>query len=776
MRSVQSRVWSWLPFVGALGLCLAGGSASGADRTAAERLKLSDDAVASMEGRVTGLSRDYSQRRGLIGAEEAITRYEEGVYAFLIGEYERSAMTFFTIVESQALSEAPLARDSEWYLAESLFELGNWTTAISAYDRIIGIGATHPFFADSVRRELEIYGILRDNEKFYALYTKWILSGSVPATDAVKYTVAKSFFRQHEWPRAKAMITELGADSEFYGRARYLMGAILAAEGEFQQAAAEFEAVASRSGQEDPRVLEQAWLALGRVYYELGQYGKATEYYQRIQTDSPYYADELYEIVWTYIKQGQWNDALRQIEVFLIVYPQHAYTMQLRLIQGHLYVKSRSFDRALFTYQTVVETYTPLKDQLAKLEAGRTDSAAFFQRFVDEKVVQDTGAAALPPFAVQMLVSQPEMGRMVVTTRDLAQQKADLDESRALIREIEIVLGNSGSSFGSFASGRGRLSRVQDDVLAQRATLLTLELDVLSSAGSESVRGEVKVLRRKLAELNNTKEAMQGVESARSDSYQTQDDQVRAVQEVAARTHRESSMVRTDIDQLRGLLVEKKSTFSSSQLADIERQINELQTRVEGNSNALDRLHGDGVRRRVMSTVTKEASGASSDRSRLVDGYEQLHQRLRSLASSVTDSTASSSLSGADELWRRVADVEARAIDARRSLDSAERDEIGLLRRQLAEQTAIVETLEKRQANSSRGNDDLASRVTRTSFGRLEAQLFESIQDADVGVVDVFWLRKTTVTDQSTILTKQRSAEMAELDAEFNIIRQKLEN
>ena len=97
------------------------GAGLAAERSVADQLEGLDGEVAGAESRLDSLSRDYSQRRGLIGSEEALQRFEDAVYIFLIGEYDRAASSFYTLVESESLNNAALAQDSQWYLAECLF-------------------------------------------------------------------------------------------------------------------------------------------------------------------------------------------------------------------------------------------------------------------------------------------------------------------------------------------------------------------------------------------------------------------------------------------------------------------------------------------------------------------------------------------------------------------------------------------------------------------------------------------------------------------------------
>jgi hypothetical protein len=60
-------------------------------------------------------------------------------------------------------------------------------------------------------------------------------------------------------------------------------------------------------------------------------------------------------------------------------------------------------------------------------------------------------------------------------------------------------------------------------------------------------------------------------------------------------------------------------------------------------------------------------------------------------------------------------------------------------------------------------------------FVALEQQVYSTIMQADMGVVDVYWLRKSEVNEEITRLSRERSSKLQELDSQFNLIRQQME-
>ena len=57
----------------------------------------------------------------------------------------------------------------------------------------------------------------------------------------------------------------------------------------------------------------------------------------------------------------------------------------------------------------------------------------------------------------------------------------------------------------------------------------------------------------------------------------------------------------------------------------------------------------------------------------------------------------------------------------------------------------------------------------------LSSAELDTILEADMGIVDVYWLRKTEVVDKKTELKAERAERISELEARFALIRQKLE-
>ncbi|MCB9761535.1 MAG: tetratricopeptide repeat protein [Alphaproteobacteria bacterium] len=460
------------------------------------RLDRLETQVGAAEERLSSIDADIRNRTGFIGSLEAMRRYEDAVFNYLLGRYDEAAKEFFTLLESGVLGNSPEFKDSQWYLAECLFELRNFALAEDAYQVMVNAGPQHPFFPDAVRRLLEIYGITGDGQAFYDVYNSYIITSRVEPSDVVKYTLAKSFYRQGEYARAKSMLEDVQLGGTYYSRARYLLGTVLVVEGNYDDAIDQFKLVSDLQPNtvEDREVVDLANLALGRLYYELGDFTASLDHYQRISRASQYFPDALYEMGWTSIKQEDYQQALQSVEIFLLAYPEHRYTAQLKLDQGHLYRKESRNDDALNSYQSIVDEYTPITEQIRDIEGDPAALRDWFGRLSAADGLDSFYGGTLPVFAIEMLLADQEVSRALRVYRELRRQRTEIDESKQLIQEIEAALDSG--TVGTFQRGNVELSSIDLEIARLQGELLYLEESWLLSETSGETADRIRALRK----------------------------------------------------------------------------------------------------------------------------------------------------------------------------------------------------------------------------------------------------------------------------------------
>ena len=522
----------------ALCACLLGASsiptASAAERTVLERTASVEADVKNLDFQVAEIRRNFTDRSGLIGATDARDRYEEGVYQYLVGDYANAATSFYILVNSRALGTPDLARDSEWYLSECLFEMGNHRTAVESYRLIVDAGPAHPYFPDAARRVLETYSILGDNEAFDTFYTAFIVSGKVSTSELISYTLAKSFYRRGEAGRAKAMFEAVPQNTPYYSRARYFLGVQMIREGNLAQALIEFQAAEKDQVTDDEhkRVHELAQLAIARLYYEAGDTAQATIWYGKVSKGSPNFADQLYESAWALIRQGNdtaearekadlataelarsrgerevvpdnrltpdeakiWSAAATQVTLFLEQFPQHRYTSSMKIDRGHLQMKLQAYDEAEANYQRVVSEYEPVVSKLIEIQGDKQITSLFLDELTDDK--KGASEDLLPGYAEEILLSRSEVGRAAAAWGSLQHQRAELAESDQLVSMLTGTMGQGKNRLGNFVTARQQLEGISGSAIALQGRLVDAELLVVRSA-VPGRRSEIAALQKR---------------------------------------------------------------------------------------------------------------------------------------------------------------------------------------------------------------------------------------------------------------------------------------
>ena len=750
-------------------LFLLSGPVFAADATT-DRLDRLEAQVVSAEQSLAQVKADVTDRAGFLGAEEARRRFEDGVYHYLVGDYDKAAKTFFTLVESGALDPSDvLLSDSQYYLGECLFELGNFALAEEAFQEIIDEGPAHPFFRDGVRRQLELYGLTGQGKKFYALYDRYIVTGRVEPTDLVKYTVGKSFYRQEEMVRAKSMLGEIPTSSMYYGRAHYLLGAILVREGSFGDAMVEFEKASAISVDtpEDREVVDLANLALGRLAYETSDLVASAEYYQRIDRNSRYFADALYEVGWTFIKQGDYQQALQSVEIFLLAYPEHRYTAQLKLLQGHLNMKEAEYESALVNYEEVVAEYTPVHDAIRSIEQDAMQPMEWFGTIVELESLDRYYGSDIPGYAVEMLAADPEVARAVEVQRDLNHQKAEIEASEQLIVELKTAFAGGDDAISSFQEGRRELNRLDLEVLRLKGELLQIEESWLLASLPENLHAEVRALRSEREDLI-TSDGSRAREdaSALASEYQKKADRIQ----------QDAAKVAIQVEELSAQSKDLRSKLGSAALDEEQRrEVGARLSEVDGDlDHARSELDSLTRERDDLERLAREQRDAADDAGAavMIAGYDKLHGDLSALRRHVTTSDRTVVTSRIDGIWRRLDTVDSTGESIASRMGSLEATELSTLRRRLDEETRNVADQRREYTSRSITANTLADEVTRDGFNALGDEFAHSVLKADKGIVDVYWVRKVSVSEEREALGKEQEALLRELDGRFRLIRQ----
>ena len=741
------------------------------------RLDGVDEVVEGLLRRSRALEGQVAPGSGYITEDQAVQRFQDFLYLHLTGENEQAAQGFFALVTSGALGDAGLHRDAEWYLADSLYEVNNLATAEARF-LVIANDDKHPFRSDAIRRLLELYSKSHQSDKFQEIYEREVVRGRVEATDAINYAVAKAFYAQHQPDVAAAQFEKIGATSNIYGKAAYFRGVILVADSQLKEAVEIFKEIADLSVDtlDDRRVHDLSLLALGRIYFELGQFGDAVEAYDRIGGDSDYTADQQFELVWTYIElarneedwdkqQAAWQNGLRIIDIFLLAFPEHEYTAQLKLVEGHLHMAKVEHDSALTSYEKVIADYTPIRDRFSSLANSSSDPAEYFKKVL--RIGSEDGSGmSIPGFAVAMMKADPELGRAIEVFREMERQEADITGSEALIRELRIHLMGDGG-IGGFEQMRYDAVLASSMATEHQLALLELEEMWLYDTLPVDRRTDIDPLHeRRLALINAVREDKYRVEEARKalEKHQLGIRRVRRFADevlmIATEHERELVVLR---DELESGASKLDDVSRASVVADIKFLQQEL---VDSRSHleTLDLANMHAPRDQVTQAHRPAAINLLAEIESLRLDYTMQRKKARH------------SLIGPrfDGMHQSLKIVQERLAKVAAGLDDVEKSELSLLRTRFEHEVQEVASQRVTLQETLAEAETVSVELTREGFGRLEDFFADSVLKADMGIIDVYWAQKLETDDEMERVKIERQSLLIELDRRFELIRLKI--
>jgi TolA-binding protein len=731
-----------------------------------------------------------TSRSGFLSAEEAQKRYEDAVFSALMGDAERAALEFDVLIRSGAIASETVRADAEWYLGETLFQLQNYATAEEAYMGIVERGEQHPFFAGAVRRLLELYGITGDSEAFYDLYNRYIATRRVTANALINYTVAKSLYRQGDWARAKSLFLECCEGSEHRAQAHYFVGTILVLQENLADAALEFRAVTEVpvTNAETREVVDLANLAYGRVQYELGDYDQATDAYLKVGRDSRYFADQLYELVWTFIKQGEtapdrgeqlaaYEEAIRAVEIFLLAFPEHRYAAQLKVVRGHLHMKQERYENANAAYERVVTEYSPIRDLVAAVAVSREQPRLFFERLAEEDALARLDREGLPPFAAEMLYNREDLSAIVGMRRELDTQRKELDLSAEIAEELDAAFAAGVSSLGAFQNAYETLKWLRVDQVSLMSDLLALEEDYLLASTTGSAQTHVRAIQQERMLVADVASADQRDDMATAEREQVQADQVRAVQSQAFLVEQIARELLTEAEATAEYLESGQHRVKPADVRHLLDELDKVENSLRDSIAALRPLQSEATLRRILGTQSEpsDALVAGIDQ-RVKDNFSGVRRQLGQYRSKVTVPGAYDLFARVDHLWSGIDAAATRTEDVGGLLASVEGAEIVRLEQEFIREANGLARLEAGIASVYNETGELGVDATRAGFGDLTTFFNDSVMNADMGIVDVYWLRKVEVSDRIEQLNEERVELMKELDRRFEAIHAKLED
>lgn len=499
------------------------------------------DAVRELNTAATGIPAIEAAIRGAALAERsAAQRIADAVLLLGNKDYERAANVLNTVIEKYPNDPAAYS-DALAMLGETYFQSKQYLSARRAYKQLVS-RASEPRFTryqvNALSRLVDIVLRVKDYEELDGIFSlmSQAVGGSLPAT--LNYARGKGLIAKRDYAGAKAALSGVDPTNEYFHQAMYLLGVIAVKEAAptapAAPPAAEPEEAASNKGDKaeaktpstrfvaaleqfrrvtelppdtaaHQHVIDLAWLAAGRLFYETDQWNQAVLAYNRVGRDSPEFGTMLYELGWVYVRLGDFERAQRALEVLAIADPDSQNIADGLLLRGDLMLRAGQFDKSLKVYEGVRSQYDPMRERVDAFLGSTSDPAVYYDKLSQADLTALDSTSLLPALAVQWAREAEDGPLAFAVLDDVNQCREMIKQSNELIEKLSAVM-NSPTRVQAFAELRAGEEKALSVLnRAGRARLSVGQaMDDIEPGALGGEIGSVRALRRSLEKRLST--------------------------------------------------------------------------------------------------------------------------------------------------------------------------------------------------------------------------------------------------------------------------------
>ncbi|MBX7097950.1 MAG: tetratricopeptide repeat protein [Myxococcaceae bacterium] len=702
-------------------------------------------------------------------------RYAQAEIAYLLGDLENASLLFYDLVANNEFHASPNYPNALFYLSDALYQQKNYLGARLYLKQLLQLRRAH--YADALARYLEIAG--RFNEfagiDEYMNQARGLAGGQLP--DELAYVYAKWLFRREDLPleqritRAQNAFSALAQGGRFRFQAGYFIGVGYVKLKDFEKAAAQFQALTKlkATDKKEREIQELASLSLGRVDFEMGKFDEALDHYQDIPRESDSFPESLYEIAWTHVRKGDFARARSATEILLLVAEDSPLAPEAKILQGTLLQKLQKYDEATETYNGVINTYAPVRDEIDALLTANQDPVRYFDDLLARNDKNLDVTSLLPPLALKWATTSKEVASAVQILKSLEVSRKGVEDGQKMATFILQKLDERGvEAFPYMQEGIARAEVVDNNLTRNEEQLVRIEAGLVSGSLSPEqkdalakAKAESEAMMGRLQTLPATPEAAQ----ARKEIFKKQ---MGAMETEAFKLHTQLQSAYAEMAAIQkyvddGRRKRKGSQMTPDEKAFLEEVLNEKKG-MDGTQVALDTL------RQNIRDEMHNAENSILGEEALKREYDEALKKQKALFDQVRSSLPPQSaqlMLKSDAIRQRISQVRTGVNEAKAVLRERVTRRANQIRDTVHAEQALLEGYGREVGGVSTDAKDLVGRIAFDSFKRVRQSFYELVLKADVGVVDVAFTRKQDKTQAIQKLATQKDHELKQLEDEF---------
>lgn len=746
----------------------------------AQTMDAASRAVLDAEARANALEQNLPRLQAATSGPSIpyTERFADGELLFQLRDYSRAAVLFTDLVTNYR--DTPAFANSLYLLAESLYQAGDRFGARSRFRELVMEHGTNPAFRPFVQRALgrliEIALRSRDqspravqemNEIFARL--NQLPPGDIEAQTT--YVRGKYYFLRPnpDYELARQAFESIPPSAAIYPQARYFLGAILTAQERIPEAIQAFTRVTQLDAQNDQQrqqVIDLAWLAIGRLHLERNEYDSAIEAYQRVGRNSTFFDRALFELAWSYIRNGDAIRAEQALEVLAVSNPDSPLIPEGKLLWANLLLRTGRFERAQRVFQEVRTQYGPVSARLDQLVAQNTDPQRYFQQLLQMNSMVFDASALLPPQAVHFVREEGTLEDSLGIVSDLNTCRQYIRESEELIARLlaRINSPSRANVFRELRDAREQTFQVYNRITQARAALAA----ALDQAGSglNDVNLQGVVMQRRSLDVSAARLPVDSAGMRRRD--RAVENEFAALGQEVQRNEQRVSNLEAMLAAMRRYLRDNPNPRGNVDLTALNNEIRQHEAAIASYRARLADL------RRLISAGRAQVGVGDPRYQRDIEiarEYRDLLVRQMNLLRN-----AGRLPPEADSLFARLDEAERRAQSFDQRLQAIVDERMTSVRNRVQEEERNVASYRLRLADLERESADVVGRAVMQSIANVRLHFYRIVMRADLGLVDVAWEERENHNNRARILAEELNRETTALNDEFSEVIEGAEN
>ncbi len=255
--------------------------------------------------------------------------------------------------------------ESAFLLGEELYLSGSIVWARDAFRSVIDNFPESVYYDEALFRLELISFELQDYEGALTYYDSLsAVAPGFPNLDLAQIAAGLSAYNMSEFGRARQLYDLVSPAGQYGALAEYLRAVAYVEEGDREAARSTLEGILGGSGAEgaDTGLMDRVRIALAQLQVDEGDFDAAVQSYSRVSPFSPYYDVAMLGKVWTFMRQGRYQEAYNLAERVRQEVPASDLISEFELAMANCALGAEDLEMAVTMYEDLLDQYMDVSD------------------------------------------------------------------------------------------------------------------------------------------------------------------------------------------------------------------------------------------------------------------------------------------------------------------------------------------------------------------------------------------------------------------------------